>query len=410
MTQAQRRAWLIVASLFAALFFIVGSNDTFGIFLTPLVHEFGWSRAQVSLLFTGESLALGISAPLIGWLLDRIDARWVIGGGAILSGCCYLVAAGVHSFVPMLAIFVLIGVGLAATAFLPASVVISNWFDDNRGMAMGVTMAGEPIGASLIAILVNFAIVYGGWRFGFIAIAMPMFLIVAPMAFFLVRGHPPGSALTVAEHRETLAGLEVRAALRTRSFWMLALAWFCWGYSFGGPFTHLVAYLTGLGYSADRAALAFSVMMGFLAIGEFTIGRTADRAGARITVVMVFAFTALMQIILLGAANPVVLGIFVVGNGLVVETAQVILPIVLADSLGLKRFGSLTGLMWFPLCVGVALGPWLTGRIFDQTGSYAIGFEISAVAAMLGAIATMATLPREYELRDELTPRAQAPG
>jgi hypothetical protein len=125
---------------------------------------------------------------------------------------------------------------------------------------------------------------------------------------------------------------------------------------------------------------------------------------------MVFAFTALMQIILLGAANPVVLVIFVVGNGLVIETAQVILPMVLADSLGLRSFGSLSGLMWFPLCVGVALGPWVTGRIFDATGSYAIGFEISAATAMFGAIATMATLPREYESLEKAAPAAEAQG
>lgn len=408
MMEAQRRGQLIVASLFVSMFFIVGANDTFGIFLPPLVKEFGWSRSQVSLLFTGESLALGVSAPLIGWLLDQVDARWVIGGGAILSGACSLVVARVHSFVPMFVIFLVIGVGLAATAFLPASVVISNWFDSNRGMAMGLAMAGEPIGASIIAILVSYAIGYGGWRFGFITIALPMFLIVAPLVLLLVRGHPPGSAHTIAEHRETLSGLEVRAAIATRSFWMLALAWLCWGYSFGGPFTHLVAYLIGLGYNPDKAALAFSIMMGFLAVGEFTIGRAADRAGAKITVAMVFVVTALMQIVLLGAANVALLVIFVVGNGLVIETAQVILPLVLADSLGLKRFGSLTGLMWFPLCLGVAFGPWLTGKIFDLTGSYTLGFELSAGAALVGAIATLATLPREYETRQELTPGAQA--
>ncbi len=408
MTGAERQGWVIVASLFASLFFVVGSNDTFGIFLTPLVKEFGWSRAQVSLLFTGESLALGVSATFIGWLLDRIDARWVIGGGALLSGGCYLAAASVHSFIPLFVIFLLIGVGLAAAAFLPTSVVISNWFDSNRGMAMGLAMAGEPIGASIIAILVSYAISHGGWRFGFIAVALPMVFIVAPLAFLLVRGHPPGRAHTIAEHRETLSGLEVRQAIGTRSFWMLMVAWLCWGYSFGGPFTHLVAYLTGLGYSPGQAALAFSIMMGFLAVGYFTIGRAADRAGARITVAMVFAVTALMQIILLGAAHVALLVIFIIGNGLVIEVAQVILPMVLADSLGLKRFGSLTGLMWFPLCVGVAIGPWVTGKIFDLIGSYTLGFELSAGAALLGAIATLATLPREYEPRRELTPQAQA--
>ena len=87
---------------------------------------------------------------------------------------------------------------------------------------------------------------------------------------------------------------------------------------------------------------------------------------------------------------------------------DVLLPMVLADSLGLKRFGSLTGLMWFPLCVGVAIGPWLTGKIFDLTGSYTLGFELSAGAALLGAIATLATLPREYEQRRELKSRAHA--
>jgi MFS family permease len=408
MTAAERRGWVIVASLFSSLFFVVGANDAFGIFVTPLVKEFGWSRAQVSLLFTGESLALGVSATLIGRLLDRVDARWVMGGGVVLSGGCYLAAARVHSFIPLFVIFLLIGVGLAAAAFLPTSVVISNWFDSNRGTAMGLAMTGEPVGASIIAILVSYAIGYGGWRFGFIAVALPMLFIAAPLVFMLVRGHPPGRAQTVAEHRETLSGLEVQEAIRTRSFWMLAVAWLCWGYSFGGPFTHLVAYLTGLGYSPDKAALAFSIMMGFLAVGYFTAGRTADRIGARITVATVFAVTALMQIILLGAAHVVLLVIFVIGNGLVIEVAQVILPMVLADSLGLKRFGSLTGLMWFPLCVGVAIGPWLTGKIFDVTGSYALGFELSAAAALLGAVATLATLPREYEQGQELRSSAQA--
>lgn len=404
---AERRGWVIVGSLFATLFFVVGFNDAFGIFVDPLVKEFGWSRAQVSLLFTGESLALGVSATVVGWLLDQVDARWVIGGGALLTGVCYLAAAWVNSFIPLFVIFLLIGVGLAASAFLPVSVVISNWFDRNRGTAMGLAMAGEPVGACILAIVVNYAIDYGGRRFGFMVIALPMFFIVAPLAFLLIRGHPPGRAETIAEHRETLSGLEVREAIRTRSFWMLIAAWICWGYSFGGPFTHMVAYLTGLGYSADQAALAFSIMMGFLAIGYFLAGKAADRAGAKIAMAMAFAATALMQIVLLGAAHTALLLLFVIGNGLVIEVAQVILPIVLADSLGLKRFGSLAGLMWFPLCVGVAVGPWLTGKIFDLTGSYTIGFEISAATALLGAIAALATVPREYESLRELTPGAQ---
>ncbi|MGH7905189.1 MAG: MFS transporter [Candidatus Binataceae bacterium] len=393
----RRQRRLLVGSLFVSMFFIMAANDTFGIFLTPLVKEFGWSRAHVSLLFTGESLALGVSAIAIGWLLDRIDARWLFSAGAIVSGLCYVLASRVHSFLPMFIIFLVIGVGLAATTFLPVSVVVSNWFDDNRGMAMGIAMSGEMFGAMILAVAVNYAIAYGGWRFGFAAIAIPMFLIAAPLTFAVVRTHPPGQRARSREDLDSIPGLEMREAIWTRSFWVIALAYLCWGYSFGAPFTQFVAYLIGLGYRPDTAALAFSIMMGCAVLGEWGFGGAADRLGARETVAIVFTITAIIQVILLGAANLAMLAAFVIVNGLVIETAQVILPMVLADSLGLKRFGSLAGLMWFPLCVGVALGPWVTGRIFDFTGSYSHGFLLSAAVALLGGLAALAARPREYK-------------
>jgi len=259
-------------------------------------------------------------------------------------------------------------------------------------------------GAMIIALVVSAVVGHAGWRIGFITIALPMILIVAPLSFAVIRTHRPGRNTTRSDDEDSAPGFEVREAIATRSFWMLVIAYVCWGYSFGAPFTQLVSYLIGLGYQPGSAALAFSMMMGVAIMGELTFGFAADRFGARPVAAVIFAITALIQIVLLAAVHVATLVIFVVINGLVIESAMVVLPIVLADSMGVKRFGSLNGLLWLPLCLGVALGPVISGKIFDVTGSYAHAFQISAAIAMIGAIAAFSTVTGHFAVRNEDLP------
>jgi sugar phosphate permease len=122
MTQRERQGWPIVASLRVTLFITFGSGYlTAGVFFTPLLKQFGWDRAHLSTLQGSLAISAGISAPLIGWLLDKIEARIVMVVGAVLAGIAYLLASQVHSFTPMLGAYLLLGVGIGAATLLPAA-------------------------------------------------------------------------------------------------------------------------------------------------------------------------------------------------------------------------------------------------------------------------------------------------
>src|SRR5215472_12590219 len=119
-----RQAWLVAASLFVALFFLWGgAYNTGPIFLAALLKAFGWSHQRVGSLIGVLALAVGVSAPIAGWLLDRIEARWVMGSGAILAGLGLLGAASSHSFDTLMASIILLGIGLGGATWLAASLV-----------------------------------------------------------------------------------------------------------------------------------------------------------------------------------------------------------------------------------------------------------------------------------------------
>src|SRR5207245_6015691 len=136
MTGRERRSGLAVGSLFATLFRVFGSGyHPAGVFFPPLLDHFGWPRAQLSLLQTTLALSAGLVVPLVGWLLDRLEARVVIVAGAAATGIGFLLASRADAFVPMVVAFVLIGLGLGAATLLPVSLVVANRCGARRGRA-----------------------------------------------------------------------------------------------------------------------------------------------------------------------------------------------------------------------------------------------------------------------------------
>src|SRR5207245_817082 len=121
MTGRERRSGLAVGSLFATLFRVFGSGyTTAGVFFTPLLDHFGWTRAQLSLLQTTLALSAGLVVPLVGWLLDRLEARVVIVAGAAATGIGFLLASRADAVVPMVRAYAPVRPGLRAATLLPA--------------------------------------------------------------------------------------------------------------------------------------------------------------------------------------------------------------------------------------------------------------------------------------------------
>ncbi len=404
MTKRERLGWLTVASLFVTLFLVFGSGyNTAGVFVTPLIKEFGWKRAKISFLQSVLAASAGFSGPLIGRLLDRMEARRVMVVGATVAGCAWLIASRAHSYPVLVAAYIMMGIGLTGATLLPAALIIANWFTAKRGLAMGITFAGTSSGGAVMTFIAAAVILHGGWRMGYVTLAIPMFVIVIPLVLLMIRTRPDdaprpaGEKISVSAMSDSLPGFELSEAIRTRSFWMLCMAQFLFATVAAGAGLHLIPYLIGQGYKEAFAAGMMSVVFLFTTAGKLVLGFASDRISARIALTVNFIGSAIGMILIFGARNPALLYPFVAMFGFTLGAPLVLIPLLTADCLGLKRFGSINGVAGVWNTLGAFIGPVMLGQIFDVTGSYSSAFEICFVLSIVGAAATLACLPYEAE-------------
>jgi MFS family permease len=403
MTQRERRGWLIVGALFVALVLVFGGGyDTVPVFIPALLKGFpDWSRAKVSLLPSVLALSAGISVLPVGWLVDRVEARIVIIAGALLAAGAFFLASAAHSLATMMGAYFLLGLGISAGTVLPASLVLANWFTERRGLAMGIALSGSTVGGSLMTLVAGHVFEVSGWRTAYVVLGVPMMVVVVPLVAIIVRSRPPGTIpMTISEGAELLEGFETGEALRTRSFWMIVLANFCFAFSATGSAIHLVAYLEEVGYKSSSAALIMSLVFASAAVGKVILGFVADRLTARVALILCFAIQAVGLSIVFGAARLGIILAFIPVYGMSIAAPLMLLPLLTAESLGIKRYGLLSGLAGLAQTFGAMVGPIVAGRIFDVTTSYALAFELCIAVMIIGAAVS-------YTCRSYASERAQ---
>jgi MFS family permease len=393
MTQRERQAWIIVGAIFVTMFFIWGAINSGSVFFVPVLETFGWTRARLSVALSIGWITGGAAGPLIGWLADRINPKRMMVVGAAVTGLLWIALSRATTFGEFLAINGLFGICVGASTTIPCSLVIASWFEQRRGLAMGIAFSGATLGGAVMTMVANHAIASGGWRFGYLILAIPVLLLVVPLILFLVRTRNPAEKLAHAEAQRAanpeaqvagaggeLPGLELRQATKTRSFWLISAVQLLAGLTTGMA-PHYVAYLIGIGYTATFAATVVSMFLVVTTAGTLLGGRFADRFGARLAMVATYILSSLGMMGLLGASHPFALATNVLAGGFASGALTVQMPLVMIESLGIKRFGSVMGITGIFFTFGAAVSPIITGRIFDVTGSYAI--VISSFAAML---------------------------
>ena len=421
-TEQDRRGWIIVGAIFLTMFFIWGAINSSPVFFVPIIKHFGWSRTRLSIAFSIGWVTGGAAGPLIGWIADRVNPKKMMMVGAIITGLAYLVLSRSTNFWEILAINGLFGICVGASTVIPCSIVIASWFTARRGLAMGIAFAGGTLGGAVMTIVANYAIASGGWRIGYVAIALPILVVVVPSIVIFIRTR------TAAEIRESnqaldtvvanadepvvpieLPGLEISQARRTRSFWMISVAQLLGGVALIGMGPHFIAYLTGVGYTSTFAATVVSLYLVATTVGTLLGGPFADRWGARAAMVATYILAALGMVGLFAASHPLGLAISILAGGFAAGAVAVQMPMMMIESLGLKRFGSVYGITSIFFTAGAAVSPVVTGRVFDQTGSYSVviaSFALMFMACAL-AISGCRTLERE-QVQFALQPREVA--
>ncbi len=188
----ETRQWVVVASLLIAMILVAGPTyGVYGVFFTPLLKEFHLTRAQVSSLSAALFLAMGLSAPITGWLLDRIDAKLIAIGGLLISVTGFILAGKAHTLSALLIAHVLMGVGVNAACNITTPYVVANWFGARRGTALGVAFVGLAMGPMIMTVLANHLVSAVGWRGGYFVLTIPMVAIVLPIQIAFIRSRPP---------------------------------------------------------------------------------------------------------------------------------------------------------------------------------------------------------------------------
>lgn len=401
MQSLRRKQWLAIATLLVAVCIVFGGGFyTGGVFVLPLAGYVHSTRARISTLFAVSGLTSAISSYFVGGLLDRFRVKWIMASCLALCGLSMLFLSRAQDFHHLLAGYALLGVGMIAGTNLCAAFVISRSFAQARGKLLGLIFAGESAGGMVMTLVAAHVLAhYGrhqGWRAAYVALALPMLLIAVPMVLLCMRDLPVvGSAPSATQSQTAPPGLELAQALRTRSFWYLAAAWFCSAFGFSAEIAHVIPSLVAGGFAAAVAASFWSLTLACKAAGQLGLGAIADWIGAPVTWMVCFLCGSVAILILSTAspAHPLAVLAYVVLGGPALGGTIVLAPVVQAYSLGVKRFGSIHGLLLVLSQTGFMVGPVVTGFIFDLTRSYRVGFAIISALFALAGIAVFHCAP-----------------
>jgi MFS family permease len=395
MTDRDRGEWIIVGAICVTMFFIWGAINSSAVFFVPVLKHFGWTRAKFSVAMSIGWVTGGATGPLIGWLADRVNPKRMIVVGATITGVLYILLSRATTFGEFLAINGLFGICVGASTTIPCSILIASWFERQRGLAIGIAFAAAPIGGAGMTPLANYIITLAGWRAGYFALALPILVVVVPLVVLLVRpanSRDGGASAATADAPVAapiqVSGFELSQARKTRSFWLICAVQILIGSTLGmGP--HYVAYLTGLGYSAAFAATVVSMFLIMTTLGALLGGPFSDRVGARTAMTVTCILGALGAAGLMGASHALGLMVAILAGGFALGAYSVQMPLVIIESLGVKRFGSLMGVTGVFYTMGAFISPIVAGRIFDVRGSYEIAIASFVVMFIASAFALL---------------------
>jgi len=339
--------------------------------LPAVQAAFHLDRGAASLPYTLCMVGFALGGVPMGWLADRVGVALPVAGGAVALGLGYAVAGlapGPVTFT--LAYGLLVGFFGCSATYVPLLAETSHWFARRRGIAVSIVASGNYVAGTLWPPIVERTIALYGWRATHLGIAAFCVVTMLPLAL-LLRGRPPGHAAGYQLTPPSLGTLGLRpGTLQT----LLAVAGLCCCVAMSMPQVHIVAYCGDLGYGAQRGAEMLSLMLGFGAISRVTSGYLADRIGGLATLAIGSLAQMSVLVLYLGLtgldALYVVAGLFGLFQGGLVPSYAIIIRACFPA----REAGRRVGVVMMLTMLGMALGGWMSGEIFDLSGSYRAAF------------------------------------
>jgi len=392
------RGWAVVGAACVGLLFNVGVLVlySFGVVTSSMAADFGWSVVERSALFVSFSICVAVSGPLWGILADRIGARRVIVISTILlAGSFASLAIIPGSLLLAHLIFALIGVlGSGTLPPIYANLVVG-WFDRSRGLALGISMMGIGLGASILPPVAASIVTHLGWREMCVAYGLMVLLISRPCALLFLRAHPD-QLLRTKE-----AGHSVRVTV-TRAFgqshtWVLAIFALITGVILVASVTSFVPMLQSRGETVVRAAQFQSILGISLLAGRLIGGALFDRIFAPRVVTAILLITACGFLVLAQASTPAAYALAAIGIGAAIGLEIDFLAFIVSRYYDRIAYATICSLFFAIYCIGSTAGPSLFAWLLQYSGDHGLGLRLFAALTFLLAL-SMFMLPR-YEAR-----------
>ena len=407
--------WVLVAVAFVTMALGVNARTAFSLLFPPILDEFGWERGLTAGAFSFGFLVSAALSPLVGRWMDRHGPRVVIevGVGLMASGLMLapLVRQPWHLYATL---GVLVGGGGNCLGYTGQSLYLPNWFVRRRGLAMSLAFSGVGVGSVVLLPWLQTLIARAGWRAACWALGLLVLGVLVPLNLLLRHRpadlglEPDGDQPSRAAAGERRATNVVDAAwvavewtlaraLRTARFWWIVVGYFFGLFAWYAVQVHQTKYLVEIGFSPTHAAWALGLVSLVAVPGQIGLGHLSDRIGREwVWTVgsLGFVLCLLALLALRHTPTPALLYLMVISQGLLGYSLTSVIGAVPLEIFEGRHYGAIFGTLMLAAIAGGAAGPWVTGALYDVTGSYMLAFWIAIAGSALSALAIWLAAPR----------------
>ena len=402
-----RRRVLGVAVLVVSTYLVMAANG--GMFLLvvslkQMAGDFDWPRTVPSLAYAFFFAGAGVGGIAMGWWFDRSGAGPVTLLGLAMIGTGAMLAGSIDSRWQLYLVYgVMIGLLGYASIYGPLCINVMRWFEHRRGFAVGVVTAGEGIGGTIWPPVFRYFNEAVGWRETYLWFGVFILVTALPLSLVLWRAKPARAAVSRDERGRTVDSRTVAPTIRRRAIRLstfatqtaicLAIVGCC--VSMAMPVAHLVAHASDLGHATARAAEMLAVALFVSTVVRFVVGTlVVDRFGG---LVALLAFSGLQTAaLLLYAVVDGMLALYAVSIlfGLGYGGINICYPVLVREHLPPAEAGRRLGVILLFGTLGMALGGWLAGYLFDSTGSYTSAFLVGAAFNVTNLVIVLGLIGR----------------
>jgi MFS family permease len=411
--------WVVVAVAFVTMGVGVNARTAFSLLFPPILDEFGWERGITAGAFSFGFLVSAALSPSLGRLMDRRGPQVVMELGVGLMAVGLMLATLVRQPWHLYATLgVLVGGGSVCLGYTGQALFLPSWFVRRRGLAISIAYSGVGVGSIILLPWVQSLISHAGWRSACWAMAILILVVLAPLNL-LLRRRPEDLGLeadgdrVVRDARASTHSSNVvdpawaavdwtlGRAMGTARFWWIAIGYLCGLYAWYAVQVHQTKYLVEIGFSPTDAAWA----LGFVSLagipGQIALGHLSDRIGREwVWTVgnLGFALCYLALLLLRHSPTPVLLYLMVAAQGMLGYGLTSVVGAIPAEIFEGRHYGSIFGSLMLASIVGGAIGPWVTGALYDATGSYTLAFWIAIGCTVVSALAIWLAAPRHVRV------------